>query len=342
MSKTSKVESTGFKTELQKTADQFEVLMTPAEEADEQQEDQIEEVVEEVIEEAEEEETEELSEATAEDETEEEIEESEEVEVEKDEQEALEEEEQPKLYTVKIDGVEQQVTLDELQQGYSRQQDYTRKTQELSGQRKDFETQQAELAKKDAIYKELLPKMQKSLEGELANEPDWKSLYESDPIAYVREKDLWNEKKEKFKAVQGEQQRLHQEQFQKHQEQIKKAVEEGNKKLLEVVPEWKNEDVALKEKQSIAKFAVDVLGYTNEEISQVYDYRALLGLRGAWLHHQTGKAIKKKPVEKAPARVGKPGSANVPKTATPLKKAKQKLAKTGKLSDAAKVFENLI
>ena len=195
MSKTSKVESTGFKTELQKTADQFEVLMTPAEEAEEQQEDQIEEVVEEVVEEAEEEETEELSEATAEDETEEEIEESEEVEVEKDEQEALEEEEQPKLYTVKIDGVEQQVTLDELQQGYSRQQDYTRKTQELSGQRKDFETQQSELAKKDAIYKELLPKMQKSLEGELANEPDWKSIYESDPIAYVREKDLWNEKK---------------------------------------------------------------------------------------------------------------------------------------------------
>ena len=38
-------------------------------------------------------------------------------------------------YTVKIDGAEQQVTLDELQNGYQRQADYTRKTQELASER---------------------------------------------------------------------------------------------------------------------------------------------------------------------------------------------------------------
>lgn len=331
MSEPSNVESTGFKTELQKTAAQFENLMTPAEEVDEQQVEQVEEAEEEAVEDVVEDDYD----------IDEDIEETEE-EVELDEQESFEEEEQPNVYTVKIDGQEQEVTLQELQQGYSRQQDYTRKTQELSQQRKDFEAQQAELAKKDAIYKELLPRMEQSLEGELANEPDWKSLYESDPIAYVREKDVWNEKKEKFKAVQAEQQRLQQEQLTSQQAEIQKAVELGNQKLLEAVPEWKDADVALKEKQSIAKYAMDVLGYSQDEINQVYDYRALLGLRGAWLHHQTGKAIKKKPVEKAPARVGKPGSANKPRSATPLKKAKQRLAKTGKLRDAAKVFENLL
>jgi len=331
MSEPSNVESTGFKTELQKTADQFENLMTPTEEVEEQQEEQVEEAEEEAVEDVVEDDYD----------IDEDIEEAEE-EVELDEQESFEEEEQPNVYSVKIDGQEQEVTLQELQQGYSRQQDYTRKTQELSQQRKDFEAQQAELAKKDAIYKELLPRMEQTLEGELSNEPDWKSLYESDPIAYVREKDVWNEKKEKFKAVQAEQQRLQQEQLTGQQAEIQKAVELGNQKLLEAVPEWKDADVALKEKQSIAKYAMDVLGYSQDEINQVYDYRALLGLRGAWLHHQTGKAIKKKPVEKAPARVGKPGSANKPRTATPLKKAKQRLAKSGKLRDAAKVFENLI
>ena len=317
MSEPSNVESTGFKTELQKTADQFENLMTPTEEVEEQQEEQVEEVEEEAVEDVVEDDYD----------IDEDIEETEE-EVELDEQESFEEEEQPQVYSVKIDGQEQEVTLQELQQGYSRQQDYTRKTQELSQQRKDFEAQQAELAKKDAIYKELLPRMEQTLE--------------SDPIAYVREKDVWNEKKEKFKAVQAEQQRLRQEQLTSQQAEIQKAVELGNQKLLEAVPEWKDAEVALKEKQSIAKYAMDVLGYSQDEINQVYDYRALLGLRGAWLHHQTGKAIKKKPVEKAPARVGKPGSANKPKTATPLKKAKQRLAKSGKLRDAAKVFENLI
>ena len=38
-------------------------------------------------------------------------------------------------YVVKIDGEEQQVTLEELQQGYQRQADYTRKTQEIAAER---------------------------------------------------------------------------------------------------------------------------------------------------------------------------------------------------------------
>ena len=45
-------------------------------------------------------------------------------------------------YTVKVDGAESEVTLSELQQGYQRQADYTRKTQELASERQRL--QQAE------------------------------------------------------------------------------------------------------------------------------------------------------------------------------------------------------
>ena len=45
-------------------------------------------------------------------------------------------------YTVKVDGEEQQVSLEELQDGYQRQADYTRKTQELADERRRL--QQAE------------------------------------------------------------------------------------------------------------------------------------------------------------------------------------------------------
>ena len=38
-------------------------------------------------------------------------------------------------YVVKIDGEEQQVSLEELQNGYQRQADYTRKTQEIAAER---------------------------------------------------------------------------------------------------------------------------------------------------------------------------------------------------------------
>ena len=45
------------------------------------------------------------------------------------------EEPQEPAYTVKVDGEEQQVSLEELQQGYQRQADYTRKTQEIAAER---------------------------------------------------------------------------------------------------------------------------------------------------------------------------------------------------------------
>ena len=45
-------------------------------------------------------------------------------------------------YAVKVDGEETQVTLEELQQGYQRQADYTRKTQEVAAERERL--QQAE------------------------------------------------------------------------------------------------------------------------------------------------------------------------------------------------------
>ena len=46
-------------------------------------------------------------------------------------------------YTVKVDGAESEVTLGELQQGYQRQADYTRKTQELASERQRLEQAEA-------------------------------------------------------------------------------------------------------------------------------------------------------------------------------------------------------
>ena len=52
--------------------------------------------------------------------------------VENDQEQELDE---PSTYTVKVDGKDVEVTLDELRSGYSRQADYTRKSQVLAEQR---------------------------------------------------------------------------------------------------------------------------------------------------------------------------------------------------------------
>ena len=258
-----------------------------------------------------------------------------------EETEVEEVEEQP-VYRVTVDGSEIEVTQDELINGYSRQQDYTRKTQELANQRKTIEQQAQELSQRDAIYAQLLPKMEAQLKGELVDEPDWKTLVDEDPVAYVREQQIWNEKKEKLEATKAERQRLEKEAYEEQQKQLVQFVQEGQKKLLEIVPEWKNAEVAQKEKLAIRDYGINVLGYTPQEMDAIYDYRALLGLRNAWLNSKTVEATKKKPTQKAPARVARPGTTTRKKSVAPAKRAKQVLAKSGKVQDAAKVFEQLI
>ena len=322
-----------LQTSMEEAVTSFEQYLEPEEEKLEeaQVESQADETVEEEIVEEEE--------LQADD-----FEETEETETLDDEQDEIEEQNEPQLYAVKINGEDVEVTIDELQSSYSRQADYTRKTQELAQQRKTIKEQQSEVAKNEAIYKELLPKMEAALSESLGDEPNWETLYSNDPIGYVRERDLWNEKQQKLQAVQAEQTRLQEEDQVKQQEQIQKYMQYGEKQILNHVPEWKDKTIQQEEKLAIRDHAINDLGFTAEEINQVYDYRLLMGLRNSWMQNKTQKAVKKKPTQKASARnrVAKPGSVSRKKTSTPLKKSKARLAKSGKVQDAAKVFEQLI
>ena len=324
---------TALQTEGESTTAAFESFLAPEEDTQEEAViEEVEESIEPEVEDFEEQDEELVDEEELEYDDEEDGEEETEVE---------ELEEQP-VYRVTVDGNEIEVTQDELLNGYSRQQDYTRKTQELANQRKTIEQQAQELQQRDAIYAQLLPKMEAQLKGELVNEPDWNSLYDDDPIAYVREKQIWDEKKEKLTAVSAEQQRLQQEAYAQQQQQIAQQVQEGQQKILEIIPEWKNAEIASKEKSAIRDYGINVLGYSAQEMDAIYDYRALLGLRNAWLNSKTVEATKKRPTQKAPARVARPGSTSRKKSIAPAKRAKQVLAKTGKVQDAAKVFEQFL
>ena len=324
---------TALQTDGESTTSAFESFLAPEEDTQEEAViEEVEESIEPEVEDFEEQDEELVDEEELEYDDEEDGEEETEVE---------ELEEQP-VYKVTIDGDEIEVTQDELLNGYSRQQDYTRKTQELANQRKTIEQQAQELQQRDAIYAQLLPKMEAQLKGELVNEPDWDSLYNDDPIAFVREKQLWDEKKEKLKAAQAEKQRLQQESYVQQQQLIAQQVQEGQQKILEIIPEWKNAEVAQKEKLAIRDYGINVLGYLPQEMDAIYDYRALLGLRNAWLNSKTVEATKKKPTQKAPARVARPGTTTRKKSVAPAKRAKQVLAKSGKVQDAAKVFEQFL
>ena len=130
---------------------------------------------------------------------EEESEEEEEAEkAEEESEESDEEAEEELLYAVTINGEEQEVTLDELMKGYSRQSDYTRKTQDVAKERRNMDTLQQQynsgLAQMQQERQQYLESLNQIISNSASNldkfvNVDWDSLKEHDPLEYVTKRE---------------------------------------------------------------------------------------------------------------------------------------------------------
>jgi len=258
-----------------------------------------------------------------------------------EEDEEPEEQEQPTVFTVKVDGKEVEVTLDELQKGYSRTQDYTRKTQQIAEIRKQVEVETEAVRAERAQYAQMLGALQAQLQG-TETQIDWDRLYHEDPIEWVRQKEVMRERQEKFQAIQFEQQRMAQLSQQEQQQHFESHLQAQHTKLLEVIPEWKDATKAKTEKQLLVEFGKKT-GFSPEELSAIVDHRAVFALRKAALYDQMmtkRKAIT--PVTNNGPRPAKPGAAGRVSQTTEATRAKQRLAKTGRVDDAASAIYQLL
>ena len=270
--------------------------------------------------------------------------ESEEVEAEEDEQEEVEEQPDEQYHRVKLEGVEMEVTLDEMKSSYMRQQDYTKKTQAVAEQKKQLQAEQ-EAAQQDRLrYQKHLDQLVQQQEAQQPQEPDWDQLYETDPLQWMKQKEEFRAQKERNLELKQEQFRMRQQQEYEQAEQMKTHLAQQHQELIDAIPEWKDEKVMATEKAQIRDYAVSTLGYSPSEISQVYDSRAVLALRHGMIASglQGRGKVKLKPA--APAiRAVTPGSApEQPRKQTSVHKAKIRLAKSGKMSDATEVFKQLL
>jgi len=257
------------------------------------------------------------------------------------EEEEQEEQEQPQTFTVKIDGKEVAVTLDELQKGYSRTQDYTRKTQQIAEVRKQVEQETQAVRAERGQYAQLLGALQAQLQ---ASEPqvDLDRLYNEDPIEWVRQKEVLRERQEKAYAIQAEQQRLYQLSQQEQQQSMQQHLESQKDALLAALPEWKDPKKAKLEKAMLIESAKSA-GFSDEDLKSVYDHRLVLLLRKAALFDQmVSKRQGIKPVVNNGPRPAKPGAAGRVSTTSEVTRAQQRLAKTGRVDDAADAIFKLL
>jgi len=258
-----------------------------------------------------------------------------------EEEEEQEEQEQPQTFTVKVDGKEVSVTLDELQKGYSRTQDYTRKTQQIAEVRKQVEQETQAVRAEREQYAQLLGALQAQLQS---SEPqvDLERLYHEDPIEWVRQKEVMRERQEKLGAIQSEQQRLYQVSQHEQQRAMEAQLASQQEALLAALPDWKDPKKAKAEKALVIESA-KAAGFSDEDLKSVYDHRLVLLLRKAALFDQmVSKRQGIKPVVNNGPRTAKPGAAGRVSTTTESVRAKQRLAKTGRIDDAASAIEHLL
>lgn len=259
-----------------------------------------------------------------------------------DDEESDEEDQQPATYRVKVDGQEVEVTLDELQKGYSRTQDYTRKTQALAEQRKAAEAELDTARQERAYYAQMLQVLQQQL-AQTNAEPDWDALYQENPTEWVRQRELWRDRQDKVRAVEAEQQRLAQVRQVEEAQARQARLQEEAAKLLEVIPEWKDAKKASEERGKLVE-AAKRAGFSEEELGGISDHRALVVLRKAALFDELmNRKTQIKPNPTSGPKLAKPGSATTkPSKRTEAQIARERLAKTGSMKDAAAAFDAFI
>jgi hypothetical protein len=293
-----------------------------------------EEVVEETTQTSEVEESEELQDDS---------EEASEDDVEGDEEEAEEEAPEPEKYIVKVDGKELEVTKDELLRGYQREADYTRKTQKLAEERRMVESEFEQVRVEREQYSQVLGQLQQKLQEMTPQEPNWEQLEKQDPTEYARQWTNHQRRQQQQAAIAAEQIRLTQMQQAEQQRAMQERLLEEANRVKELIPEWRSPERAKEDGKALVEYG-QKLGFSEQELGNVTDSRALVALYKAWKFDQM---MSKRPelqakIKKAP-RMATPGSANTvsPKNSE-VKNAKQRLASTGSVKDAAALFEKFI
>ena len=240
-------------------------------------------------------------------------------------------------YTVRVDGEEVEVTIDELLSGYSRTQDYTRKTMALADQRKSLEGELEQIRQERAQLSQVLEQIDVQ---DQEQEPNWDALYQQDPQQWLIQREIWRERQERKRALVEEKQRLLQAQEADKQRVIAQFVEQEQGKLTDALPQWRDEKVAKAEKAQVAEYAKKI-GFSDQEIAQFYDHRAVTTLYKAMKFDELQSGKPKAAKKSAPT--AKAGAANTtPKARDAFRKSQQRLAKTGKVADAAEAFKHLL
>lgn len=187
-----------------------------------------------------------------------------------------------------------QTTLKDLADGNLRRADYTRKTTELSEERKAFEAEKEALAERERQLKEQFANLEEP-------EPDWKALADEDPLGWQIQHIEWQKKQAQKEAAKVEAQKAEE----AKRQQFMRAT---SAKAVEVFPEWAEPEKFNAGDNARKKAAMSV-GFTEAEYNGAIDFRlaALLEKAARYDAGQQKVSSAQKKLAKVP-KVVKPGA----------------------------------
>jgi hypothetical protein len=252
------------------------------------------------------------------------------------------------ILTAKVEVDGEEITVEELKNDRLRQRDYTRKTQELADLRREVDARDAEIARKDAQYAQLLPALQERLEQPMEQEPDWDKLYDTDPNMAARAERQWrkqqDERSAQLEAIRQERMRMAELEQQRNAEFEARYTEEQRNILPDLIPEWRDTKVAKQEATDLRNFLLTE-GFTENDVNGLRNATLVKLARKAMLYDRgqtratQAKTAKPKPKAKT-LKTGSRGSQPKPKSAQT--QALQRARQTGRMQDAAAAIKSLL
>jgi len=244
---------------------------------------------------------------------------------------------QEPTYTVKVQGQEYDVSLEELKAGYSRDNDYRIKTETLSIERNQFKEEQAK--QQSALSEKIaqLDQMQEYAKQQLQlDAKGLDELMQHDPVSAMKKKHELE-----MRARQIHQQNAYIEN-QKAEENAKRLKDE-QKQMYLTIPELKNPETRDKFNSDLVHYLSE-LNFSQDEISNVNDHRyvQLIADGMKYRNLQRRKPQLKKKVEGAtPVLKGGVVASKQTKNARVKKDKMANFMKTGSINDATDILSDL-
>ena len=240
--------------------------------------------------------------------------------------------EKPAAYTVKVDGVDTEVTLDDLTRSYSGQAYIQKGMQETAEGRKQFQTDMAAFQADQQRFADAVHKLQSDGLKAHPQKPDSKML-ETDPIGYMRAQAQYDVEVADYTAQQTQLSETANRSREYQAQQTQADMQKQAARLVELIPEFADPEKATALKSKLVEVGQSAYGYSPDELMGLTDARAVSVLNDAmrWRELQSGTAAAKK--TPTPQKSVKPtGRRSQPKSVVRDKQLAQ-ARKSGKSDD---------